>query len=88
MSIIGFDKLQNELKDAQRTMADLNGVVARIEYDASDPASVAAAIRAIERGVDANGVPYRNNVLVAPLSEESKEAFREVIRKQAAAAEP
>lgn len=86
MSITGLDKLQKELKDAQRAMADLNGTVARIKYDASDPASVAAAIREMERAVDAKGAPYRNNTLVAPLIAKSKEAFCQAIRKQAAAA--
>ncbi len=86
MSITGFDKLQKELKDAQRAMADLNGTVARLRYDASDPVSVAAAIREMERAVDAKVAPYRNNALVAPLISKSKQAFREAIQKQAATA--
>lgn len=67
-------------------MADLNGTIARIKYDALDLVSVAAAIREMERAVDAKGAPYHNNALVAPLIAKFKEAFCQAIRKQAAAA--
>lgn len=86
VKITGFDKLQRELKDAERALAELNGTIAQLKFDPTDSASVDAAIREMERAVDAKVAPYRGNAIIAPLAIKAKEAFRKAIRDKASSA--
>lgn len=85
-TITGFDKLQRELKDAERALSDLNGTIAQLKFSPGDPASVDAAIREMERAVDAKVAPHRSNAIIDALATKSKETFRKAIRDKAAAA--
>ena len=86
IKITGFDKLQRELSDAQRALAELNGTIAELKFDPTDSTSVDAAVREMERAVDAKGARYRGNAIIDPLATKSKEAFARAIRNKAAAA--
>ena len=85
-TITALDKLQKTLGDAQRALTQLDRTIAALTFDPADPASVAAAVAEMERAVDAKMAPYRGNVIIEPLTEKSKMAFREAIERRAAAA--
>lgn len=80
--ITGLDKLQRELKDAQRAVQSLDGTIATLKFDPSNPASVQGAIRQMEAAIDSKTGPYRNNVMVMQVANGMKDAYREEIHKQ------
>jgi hypothetical protein len=61
--ITGFDKLQRELEDAQRAFKSLDGTIAKIDCDPSDPQNVQDAIRQMEAAIDSKTAAYRGNAL-------------------------
>jgi hypothetical protein len=83
LKITGLDKLQKDLKDASRAMQGLNGQIAEVRFDPSDPTSVNAAVRTMERAVDQKAAPYRNNPLVAEMVKGVKANYRASIMEQA-----
>lgn len=83
LKITGLDKLQKDLKDASRAMQGLNGRIAEVRFDPSDPTSVNAAVRTMERAVDQKVAPYRNNPLVAEMVKGVKANYRASIMEQA-----
>lgn len=79
MKITGLDKLQRELEDAQRAFRSLNGTIATLKFDPTDPKSVEAAIRHMEAAVDSKSARYRANDLVATVAHGLKDAYRKEI---------
>lgn len=79
IDVSGLEKLQRELADAQRAFQALDGTIATLKFDPTDPKSVEEAIRQIEVAVDSETVAYRNNELVKKVAEEMKVAYRKNI---------
>ena len=79
LKITGLDKLQRDLKDAQRALASLDGEITRLRFNPNDPASVQQAIRQMEQAVDSKTAAYSSNPLVAKIAQGTKEAFRKRI---------
>ncbi|MBU8541770.1 gp58-like family protein [Falsiroseomonas tokyonensis] len=83
IKITGLDKLQRELKDAQRAFQSLDGTIATLQFDPHDPASVQGAIRQMESAIDSKTAPYRNNAMVMQIAGGMKDAYRKAIREKA-----
>lgn len=49
LKITGLDKLQKELKEAERALSELDGELGVINFDPHDPASIEAAIHSVNR---------------------------------------
>lgn len=86
MKISGFDKLDRQLKDAQKAFAELDGELGTVTFTPDDPASIEHAIRQVEEMIDERVGRYASNPFVAPLIEGAKEQYREAIIEKAAAA--
>lgn len=86
MKITGFDKLQKQLANAQKALANLDGDLTTVQFNPKDPASIEAAVQKVEQLIDEKVGDYSDNPFVAPLVEQSKAHFREAIIEKAAAA--
>lgn len=82
----GLDKLQKELKHAQKALKELDGEIAQVSFDPNDPASINSAIVSMERMVDERVGQYAKNELVAPIIDEAKEVFKNAIIEKASQA--
>jgi hypothetical protein len=85
VNIAGLDKLQRELEDAQRAFRSLDGTIATLKFDPSDPQSVQNAIRQMEAVIDSKTAAYRGNPLVTKVAKALKDQYREKIVEQARA---
>lgn len=86
LKVTGLDKLQKELKDAQRALKELDGNLGSVQFDPNDPESIEAAIRKINQTVDERVGQYSSNSIIGPLAEQMKEAYREKLLQSAAEA--
>lgn len=84
--ITGLNKLQKNLKDAERALSELDGELGVVNFDPNDPASIEGAIRSVNRMIDERLGEYSSNPIVGPLAEQMKEKYRESILEKAAAA--
>ena len=65
--ITGLDKIQKDLKDAQRALNELDGELGVVNFDPNDPASIESAIQSVNRMIDERIGKYSSNPIVAPL---------------------
>ena len=86
LKVTGLDKIQKELKDAQRALKELDGNLGSVQFDPNDPESIEAAIRKINQTVDERVGQYSSNSIIGPLAEQMKEAYRERLLQSAAEA--
>ena len=84
--ITGLDKLQKNLKDAERALSESDGELGVVNFDPNDPASIEGAIQSVNRMIDERLSEYSSNPIVGPLAEQMKEMYRESILEKAAAA--
>lgn len=84
--ITGLDKLEKQLKDAQRAFQALDGEITTVHSDPNEPASIFAAISQMENAIDNIAGGYRSNPFVQNMSEQLKEAYSEQIHERAAQA--
>ena len=84
--ITGLNKLQKNLKDAERALSELDGELGGVNFDPNDPASIEGAIQSVNRMIDERLGEYSSNPIVGPLAEQMKEKYRESILEKAAAA--
>ena len=86
LKITGLDKLQRDLKDAQRALDSLGGELGTVNFDPHEPSSVEAAIQKVNVMVEDRLGRYATNPIVGPLIEQMKEKYRDGILKKAAEA--
>lgn len=84
IKIEGWDKLQRQLKDAERAFQELDGELGSVTFDLHDPASIEHAIHEMTRMIDDRVEGYVSNPIVGPLVEEMKVKYREAIIEKAA----
>ncbi|MGL3999410.1 hypothetical protein ACR3LR_06235 [Pantoea eucalypti] len=84
LKITGLDKLQKELKDAQRVLAELDGNLGSVQFDPHNPESIEAAIIKVNQIVDERVGHYSSNSIIGPLADQMKEAYRENLLQSAA----
>ncbi|WP_122532807.1 hypothetical protein [Pseudomonas viridiflava] len=82
--IQGLDKLQRDLKSAQKTFEGLDGELCTVKFDPYDPSSIERAIQTVNDTIDTKVGAYSSNPFVAPLIEGMKESYRARIIEQAA----
>lgn len=81
--ISGFNALARQFDELGKAAKALDGDLATVTFDPSDPASVRAAVRDMERAVDQKVSRWRNNPLVAGMARQTKSAMRQDISKHA-----
>ena len=81
--VTGLDKLQKNLKDAQRALSELDGELGVVNFDPNDPASIEGAIQSVNRMIDDRLGEHSSNPIVGPLAEQMKEKYRESILEKA-----
>lgn len=86
IKITGLDKLQRQLKDAQKALEALDGELGIVNFNPHDPASIEAAIHEVERLVDERVGAYVSSPIIGPMADEMKVKYREAILERAAAA--
>jgi len=86
MKIEGFDKLQKQLKDAQRALSELDGELGVVKFNPHDPSSIESAINQVSQAIDQRVKEYASNSIVGPLVIQMKEKYREQILQKAAEA--
>ena len=79
VEIKGLDKLQRDLKDAERALQSLNGTIASLKFNPNDDASVQEAIRDMERTIDSKISPYERSALIESLAEGAKKRHRKAM---------
>lgn len=84
--ITGLDKLQSDLKEAERALSELDGELGVVNFNPHDPASIEAAIQSVYQMVDERAGQYASNPIVGPLIEQMKEKYRENILQKASEA--
>lgn len=82
--IEGLDKLQRQLKDAERAFQELDGELGSVTFDPHDPASIEHAVHEMTRMIDDRVGGYASNPIVGPLVDEMKVKYREAIVEKAA----
>lgn len=83
LKITGLDKLQKDLKEAQRALSELDGELGSVSFNPHDPGSIEAAIQSVYRMVDERAGQYTSNPLIGPLVEQMKDSYRESILQKA-----
>lgn len=81
----GLDRLQKELKEAQRAISELEGEMS-VSFDPQEPHSVEAAIQSVNQTIDGRLGKYASNPFVAPIIDGLKESYREGILLKASEA--
>ena len=69
--------------DAKRALTLLSGELARLPFEASDPASVEAAIARADAIIDEKIAPYRDNPIVKAAVKDLKEKIHRSLREKA-----
>ena len=82
----GLDKLRKELKEAEKTLNEMDGELGVVNFDPHDPSSIEAAIQSVMRMIDRRIEPYAGNPIVGSLADQMKESYRENILQKAAEA--
>ncbi|WP_443749626.1 TIR domain-containing protein [Asticcacaulis solisilvae] len=85
MKIEGLDKLQRDLKQAQKALQDLPGEI-ELRFDPNDATSVETAIADMKLAVEGKVGRYRSNPFVAPLIDGMIEQFEQQILEKASEA--
>nr|WP_320115654.1 hypothetical protein [uncultured Desulfuromonas sp.] len=86
LKITGLDKLQKELKEAEKALNELEGELGVVNFSPHDPASIEAAIQSVNRMIDSRVEPHADNPIVGSLADQMKENYRENILQKAAEA--
>ena len=82
----GFDALSRNLKEIEKTMAELDGGIAHLEFSPHDPQSIEGAIQQLHSTIDRKLSRYNGNDTVMQIARELKERGRQAIIHRASAA--
>ncbi|MCS3731221.1 hypothetical protein [Bradyrhizobium betae] len=84
--VTGFGELAKKMDELAKFTEELNGEIARVAFDPSDPSSIEAAIQELNNAIDAKAARYERNDWAANVAEQVKEWGRSKILERAAAA--
>lgn len=84
--IDGLDRLQRELAEAERAIAEIDGELGAVSFDPHSPESISAAIVSAEQLIDERLGQYADNSVVGPMISQMKESCRTAIIDRAAEA--
>ena len=85
-SITGLDSLQKTLSEAQIALEAVNGELGTLTFNPEEPKNNETAIAESERLVDERRGTYSGNMIVEPLIQQMKDAFRTAVIEKAAEA--
>ncbi|HCY56462.1 MAG TPA: hypothetical protein DF715_13400 [Oceanicaulis sp.] len=86
VKIEGFDKLNRDIKDAQKALDELGDELGTVSFNPDDPVSIEGAIATMEQTIDQRVGRYARNSIIGPLITELKETYRQAILDKAAEA--
>ena len=86
IKIKGLDDLSKQLKEAENALSGLDGELGSVNFDPNDPASIDAAIAAMETMIDERLGRHLSNPIAGQLAEGMKQQYREAILERAAEA--
>lgn len=84
--ITGLDKLTREMDQLAKFAKEVDGELASVSFDPTDPGSIETAISEMEAAIHQKAVSYECNDMVVNLVEQMKASLREQILEKAAAA--
>lgn len=86
VKITGFDAIMKKTDQMADFAKEIDGDLASVEFDPSDPASIEAALQEINDAVDEKTKSYERNDWIQSLAEQLKEQARNSVLEKAAAA--
>ena len=86
IKITGLDALSKRMDQLAKFAEEVDGELAIVSFDPTDPGSIETAISEMEAAIDQKALSYENNDMVADLVEQMKANLREQILEKAAAA--
>ena len=86
IKLAGLDAFSRKLKQLSTALESLDGEIAALKFDPSDPMSIEAAIAQMEQAMDERVAAYAGNSMVDEIVGNMKETFREEIIAKAAEA--
>jgi hypothetical protein len=86
MKFNGLDAITKKIDQMSKFAEEIDGELAHVQFDPSDPASIEAALQEINDAVDAKANSYGRNDWIQNLAEQLKEQGRNSVLEKAAAA--
>ncbi|KML70021.1 hypothetical protein [Pectobacterium peruviense] len=83
LKITGLDKLQKNLKEAERALGELDGELGVITFNPNEPSSIEAALQSVDQMIDERLGKYASNPIIGPLADQMKDKYRENILQKA-----
>ncbi|CCM80058.1 MULTISPECIES: hypothetical protein [Rhizobium] len=84
--ITGLDKLKKKTGQLSSFSQAIDGEIANVSFDPTDPASIEAAIQEAHDAIDHKAIPYEQNDWITSLVKQLKESVRDQILERAAVA--
>lgn len=84
MKFSGLDVLQKKTEQLSKFAQEIDGELAVVEFDASDPSSIESAIQKINDTIDEKAKSYERNEWIKNLVEQLKEHARKNVLEKAA----
>ncbi|GAN69583.1 hypothetical protein [Acetobacter orleanensis] len=75
--ITGLDKLTREMAQLAKFATEVDGELASVSFDPTDPGSIETAISEMEAAIDQKAASYEGNNMVVNLVEQIKANLRE-----------
>jgi Mg/Co/Ni transporter MgtE len=86
VKITGLAALTKRMGQLARFAEEVDGELATVAFDPTDPSSIETAVSEMEAAIDQKAIAYQGNDMVANLVEQMKANLREQILEKAAAA--
>ena len=86
IKITGLDAIKRKTEQMSRFASEIDGELASVSFDPSDPASIEAALQQVSDAIDDKTKSYDRNDWVQNLAAQLKEQARNAILEKAAAA--
>jgi len=86
MKFTGLEAIQKKTKQMAKFAEEIDGELASVSFDPSNPASIESAIQQISDAIDEKTRSYERNDWVQNLAEQLKENARNNVLEKAAAA--
>ncbi|QCO57287.1 hypothetical protein EOK75_16205 (plasmid) [Pseudorhodobacter turbinis] len=86
MKITGLDAIMKKTEQMSKFAREIDGELASVSFDPSDPASIEAALQKISDAIDDKTRSYERNDWIQNLAGQLKEQARNSILEKAAAA--
>ncbi|EJB01742.1 hypothetical protein Rleg9DRAFT_0482 [Rhizobium leguminosarum bv. trifolii WSM597] len=84
--ITGLNKLKKKIDQLSNFSQAIDGEIANVSFNPTDPASIEAAIQEAHDAIDQKAIAYERNDWITSLVEQLKESVRDQILERAAVA--